>query len=212
MKHSNIYYIFYPNPETGVREFIEVDGISVKNLYGLDLFRHKHPSKSHYVISEGKTGGMICEIRPDSTDSQYEKSHKNIDAYLGVYHEIDKYYKHERFLQVIEKMVEDGKLSPRYTEPDKRRVPKAKETNSDSAFSKCLYEKGKKYFIRIYNQDGIQLFKRKDSGNDSCFTVYVPSNGWMVSLGSAGSMDDYINPKFLLQIFTYYMPKLDLAR
>jgi hypothetical protein len=144
------------------------------------------------MISEGKTGGVICNIHPDSTDSQYVKSHKDIDAYLGVYHQIDKYYKHERLRQIIDKMVEDGKLSPRYTEPDKKRPPKIKEANLDNVFSKCLYEKGKKYFIRIYNQDSIQLFKRKDSGNDSYFTVYAPSNGWMMSLGSAGNMDDYI--------------------
>lgn len=192
MKHSNIYYIITRNRETGNSEFIEVDGIAVKNSHGLDLFRHRVEGKSHEAVFEGMTGYKICDVRPGSTVSDCISSPKDIDAFLGVYHQIDKIHRYERIKRFAEQMKNEEKLSPRYTEPEKKRSPKAKAANPDVTFSKCLYEKGKKYFIRIHNQDGIQLFKRKDSRRDSYYTVYVPCNGWMIPLGSAGNMDEHI--------------------
>lgn len=192
MKHSNIYYITSRNKETQNFEFVEVNGIAVRNSHGLDLFRHKVEGKSHETVFEGMTGYKVCDIRPSSTGNDCVSSPKYIDVFLETYHQIDKIHTYERIRRSLEQMKTEGKLSPRYTEPDKKRPPKTKATNPDVAFSKCLYEKGKKHFIRIHNQDGVQLFKRKDSGNGSHFTVYAPCNGWMITLGSNFNMDEYI--------------------
>jgi len=189
MKHSNIYYISKPNKEQQL-EFIEVEGIAVKNSYGLDLFKHKDQIKSHHVISEGMTGYKICAISPENKDDDHVVSHKEIDTFLAQYHQIDKLHKYEKIRKCTEQMKERGKLTPRYTEPDKRRPAKKRKSNPDIVLSKCLYKKGKKYFICVYNQDGIQLFKRKDSENDLYFMLYVPCNAWMIALAQASSMDE----------------------
>ena len=193
MKHSNIYYIASRNPENGKTEFTEVVGIAVRNSHSFDLFRYKQPHKSYEAVSEGMTGYKICEIRPGSTSREYISSPKDIDAFLNTYHQIDKIHTFEKMKKAIEQVKNDGRLSHRYTEPDKKRPPKAKETNPDMAYSKCLYEKSKKHFIRIYNENGIQLFKRKDSGNNPHCSVYVPCNGWMIPLGQATRLDEHIN-------------------
>jgi hypothetical protein len=193
MKHSNIYYIYVRNTETGNLEYNEVDGTAVKNSYGFDLFRHKHTNKSHEVVSEGMTGYKICDIKPGSTGGDYISSPKDINAFLGTYHQIDKFYRYEKLRKILEQMKDEGKLSPRYTEPEKRRSPKIKEINPDTAFSKCLYKKGKKYFVRIHNEDGIQLFKSKDSGNNPHSSVYAPCNGWMIPLDQETHIDEIVN-------------------
>jgi hypothetical protein len=127
MKHSNIYYIYTRDPEDGSLMFEEVDGTAVKNSYGFDLFRHKVRGKAFEAVSDGLTGYKICEIRPGSANSDYLSSPKDIDSYLGEYHQVDKIYRHEKIRKALDQMREEGKLSPRYTEPYKRRSPKKKE-------------------------------------------------------------------------------------
>ncbi|MDL2248778.1 hypothetical protein LJB89_03690 [Tyzzerella sp. OttesenSCG-928-J15] len=186
-KHSNICYVCKLNYETDIREFVDVDGIKVKNSYGLDLFRCNFRSNSYMTIYEGKTGLALGDINDIGIISRP----KDIDAYLGRKH-FNGLIMHEHLKNVIHENVAQYGLSPRYTEPDVRRsARKKKEADSSVVFSKCMYFKGKKYFERISCNPF--LYKRKDETLDDSCTIYTPSNGFMVPLGYRYQMAEIIS-------------------
>ncbi|MCL2047383.1 MAG: hypothetical protein FWG87_01535 [Defluviitaleaceae bacterium] len=165
-KHSNVFYIYRKTGGQFVFEAVKKAKIC-KNDLGLDLFQYDNG------IYEGRTGCKIMSIRelPD-LESILEK----MGGVNGVH-------------SMINDLIKTTGESPRYTRPDERKkdIFPQREKDENNIFAKDSHGK-KHYYSRFYNENGIELYVRKNK-TDDFRRVYVNCEGYMLDIGSYQNLD-----------------------
>jgi len=138
VKHSNRYFIL-----TGAKQFVEVEGHRVKNSFGFDLFWYKLEGKTNKTLSEGVTGYAL-DFNWSGGDADTLLSGNGVS---GVSHL-------DMLSDAINKAIEEGKMSPRYTEPENNKPPKQKRNGMQRIKFYTLYNKSP---FEVRERDGYLL-------------------------------------------------------
>lgn len=142
----------------------------VKNDCGLDLFAYKDK------IYEGKTGHVICKA-------------ENISSLNGI---ITQNGGIGRVQQLIENLVAQYGLSPRYVRPDEKKIQVFPPKEKDENIVLSMDLSGEKhYFYRFYNENGLELYTQNNE-KEFYATVYVPCEGYMVGIDQKYRLDEIL--------------------
>jgi len=92
----------------------------------------------------------------------------------------------------IQKSIKKHGLSPRYERPDEKYDDLFPPKPKDKTLLASTLDEGKHYFAEVYTGNDFSLYKQKSELNSEHARLYILYEGWMLGLGSAYQIDDYI--------------------